>query len=156
MTAKMSSSCSWSAASPSTLVMQQQGAWHGDFLHGVLRVQAVAALLNGIDAASFSVCSWMLLYQWVDDERREQGERSPPILSQHIKELADISNSQAQEFIVLISEQCSVHKTAVRSCPRYWHLSRYMMTFEGSSYQTPCWLKLFSMYRCNAVLCQLA
>lgn len=55
MRAKMSSSCSWSAASPSTLVMQQQGIWHGDFLHGLLRAQAIAALLNGIDAASFSV-----------------------------------------------------------------------------------------------------
>lgn len=52
----------------------------------------------------------MLLYQHADDERSKLGERSPPILSQYIKQLADISNPRVQEFIVLISEQCSAHQ----------------------------------------------
>lgn len=52
----------------------------------------------------------MLPYQHADDERSEPGERSPPVLSQYIKQLADISNPQVQEFIVLISEHCSAHQ----------------------------------------------
>lgn len=119
------SSCS--SRSKASILPACQGrssdAQHGRYLHSSFWVQAGAAAGACYKCCFLSVCSQMLLYQEPDYKKSKQGERSPPILSQHIKQPADISNPQAQEFIVLISEQRSAHQTAAWACPRCWHLS---------------------------------
>lgn len=64
-------------------------------------------LSHHTSAASFSACTRLLQWQRADDEKSKRGERSPPTLSQHIQEPADISSPHVQGFAVLISEQSS-------------------------------------------------